>query len=63
MGCSKSRSKKQVYSNTTLPQEKRKTLNRKPNFIPKATGKKTTTTTTKAKLIGKRSHKDKGRNK
>ena len=39
MGCSKSRSKKQVYSNTTLPQETIKTLNRKPSFIPKAIGK------------------------
>ena len=28
MGCSKSSSKRQVYSNTILPQETRKTLNR-----------------------------------
>ena len=28
MGCSKSSSKREVYSNTILPQEKRKTLNR-----------------------------------
>ena len=40
MGCSKSSSKKEVYSNTILPQEIRKTSNRQPNFTPKATGKR-----------------------
>ena len=40
MGCSKSSSKTEVYSNTTLPQETRKTLNRQPNFTSKTTGKK-----------------------
>ena len=40
MGCSKSSSKREVYSNTILPQETRKTLNRQPNFTPKTTGKK-----------------------
>ena len=40
MGCSKSNSKREVYSNTILPQETRKTLNRQPNFTPKTTGKK-----------------------
>jgi len=29
----------EVNSNTILPQEIRKTLNRQPNFTPKATGK------------------------
>ena len=29
-----------VYSNTILPQETRKALNRQPNFIPKTTGKR-----------------------
>ena len=29
------------YSNTILPQETRKTLNRQPNFTPKTTGKRT----------------------
>ena len=33
MGCSKSSSRREVYSNTILPQETRKTLNRQPNFI------------------------------
>ena len=40
MGCSKSSSKREVYSNTILPQETRKTLNRQPNFTPKATRKR-----------------------
>ena len=40
MGCSKSSSKREVYSNTILPQEIRKTSNRQPNFTPKATGKR-----------------------
>ena len=39
MGCSKSSSKSDVYSNTILHQETRKTLNRQPNFTPKTTGK------------------------
>ena len=42
-GCSKSSSKREVYSSTILPQETRKTLNRQPNFIPKTTGKKNKT--------------------
>ena len=44
MGSSKSSSKREVYSNTILPQDTRKTLNRQPNFTPKTTGKITTTT-------------------
>ena len=39
MGYSKSSSKREVYCNKILLQEIRKTLNRQPNFIPKATGK------------------------
>ena len=35
MGCSKSSSKREVYSNTILPQETRKTSNRQPNFTLK----------------------------
>ena len=34
--------KRKIYSNTILPQETRKTLNRQPNFTPKTTGKKRT---------------------
>ena len=41
-GYSKSSSKREVYSNTILNQETRKTSNRQPNFIPKTTGKKRT---------------------
>ena len=33
-------SKREVYSNTTLPQETRKTLTRQPNFTPKTTVKR-----------------------
>ena len=40
MGCRKSSSKREVHSNTILPQEIRKTLNRQPNITPKATGKR-----------------------
>ena len=39
MACSKSSSKREVYSNTILPQETRKTLNNQPKFTPKPTGK------------------------
>ena len=39
MGLSKSSSKREVYSNTILPQETRKALNRQPNFTPETTGK------------------------
>ena len=42
MECSKSSSKREVYSNTILPQETRKTSNRQPNFTSKTTGKRRT---------------------
>ena len=42
MGFSKSSSEKDVYSDTILPQEARKTLNRQPSFTPKTTGKRRT---------------------
>ena len=42
MGLSKSSSKREVYSNTILPQETRKTSNKQPNFTPKTTGKRRT---------------------
>ena len=35
MGYSRGGSKRDVYSNTILPLETRKTLNRQPNFTPK----------------------------
>ena len=40
MGCSKSSSKREVYSNTILTQETRKALNRQCQFTPKTTKKK-----------------------
>ena len=50
MGCSKSSSKREVYSNTVLPQETRKTSNR--NLTPKTMGKRKTNKQTKApKLV------------
>ena len=42
MGCTKSSSKREVYSNTILPQETRKTSNRQLNFTHKTTGKRRT---------------------
>ena len=42
MGCSESSSKREVYSNSILPQETKKTLNRQLNFTPKTTGKERT---------------------
>ena len=41
MGYNKSSPKREVNSNTILPQETRKTSNRQPNFTPKTTGKRT----------------------
>ena len=46
-GCSKSSPKREVYSNTILPQQTRKTLNRQPNLTPKTTGKRRTKKTSK----------------
>ena len=54
MRCSKSSSKGEVYSNTILPQETRKTLNRQNNFTPKATGKRRTNKQNKIPKISRR---------
>ena len=40
MGFSKSNSKREVYSNTIIPQEIRKALKRQPNSTSKAVGEK-----------------------
>ena len=40
VGMQQKQFKREVYSNTILPQETRKTLNRQPNFTPKMTGKR-----------------------
>ena len=61
MKCSKSSSKGEVYGNTFLPQEIRKTLNRQPNFAPKGIGKIRTKKT--QKINRKKNHKDLNRNK
>ena len=41
MGCNKCSPKREIYSNTILPQET-KTPNRQPKFTPKTTGKRRT---------------------
>ena len=54
MGCSKSSSKREVYSNKILPQQTRKTSNRQLSLTPKTAGKeirRTTITTTATKEI------------
>ena len=50
MRCSKNSSKREVYSNTILPQDTRETLNKQPNFTPKATGKRRTNKEKKPKI-------------
>ena len=40
MGCSESGSRREVYSNTILPQETRKTENRQSNFTTKTIRKR-----------------------
>ena len=47
MGCSKSRSKRKVYSNTILPQETRKISNKRSNLTPKGTRERITNKQTK----------------
>ena len=54
MGCSKSSSKREVYSNSILTQETRKTSNKPSNLTPKATRERRTKK--KPKLVeGKKS--------
>ena len=43
MGCSKSSSKREVYSYTSLPQETRKISNKQSNLTPKGTRERTQT--------------------
>ena len=42
MGFNKSNAKREVHSNTSLPQETRETSNKQPNFTPKVTRKRRT---------------------
>ena len=48
MGCSKSSSNRECYSNTILPQETRKISNKQSNLISKGTRKRIRRTTKKA---------------
>ena len=50
----------EVDSDTILPEEIRKALNRQPNFIPKGTVKRRGK---KSKISKERNHKDLSRNK
>ena len=49
MGCSKSSSKREVYSNTILPQETRNISNKQPNLIPKVIRERRTKKTPKVR--------------
>ena len=40
MGCTKSSAKREFHTNTSLPQEIRKTLNKQPKLTPKVTRKR-----------------------
>ena len=51
MGCSKSSSKREVYSNTILPQERRKITSKQPNLTRKAIEKEEQT---KPKVNGRK---------
>ena len=56
MGCNKSSSKREVYSNTFLPQETRNISNKQPNLTPKAIRERRRTTKKTPKLAeGKKS--------
>ena len=45
MGCSKSNFKREVYNDTSLPQETRNISNKQPKLTPKTTRERTTTKT------------------
>ena len=61
MGCHKSSAKKEVYSNTSLPQETREMSNKQPNLTLKATRKRRKKNT--QSLQKERNHKNQKRNK
>ena len=50
MGCRKSSSKREVYGNTSLPQETRKISNKQTNLTPKAIRERRRTTTKNPKV-------------
>ena len=53
MGCSKSSSKREDYSNISLPQETRKISNKLPNLTPKAVRERRTNKTPKLAEVKK----------
>ena len=59
MGCRRSSSKKEVYSDTSQPQEMRKISNEQPNLTPKELEKEQT----KPKVSRRKEIKDQSRNK
>ena len=61
MGLIKSSSKREVYSDITIPQEARKALNRQPNSTSKAAGKRRTKKPQSQQKEG--DHKNQSRNK
>ena len=61
MGCSKSSSKRDVYSNTILPKETRKIWNKQPNLPPERIRKIRTNKAQSQKKEG--NNKDQGGNK
>ena len=61
MGCSKSSFKREVYSNTILPQETRNISNKQPNLTPKAIRERRTKN--HQSLQTERNHKYQIRNK
>ena len=61
MECSKSTSKREVYSNTSLPQERGNISNKQPNLAPKAIRERRTKKPQSQQK--ERDHKDQIRNK
>ena len=61
MACRKSSCKREVYSNTILPQETRNISNKQPNLTPKAIRERRTKKP--AKLAEGRNHKNPIKNK
>ena len=61
MGCSKSISRSEVYSNTSVPQETRNISNKQPNLTPKAMRERRTKKPQSQQK--ERNHKAQSRNK
>ena len=56
MACSKSNSKREVYSNTGLPQETRKMSNKQPNLTSKGIRKRTYKAQSQQKEVNNTNH-------